>query len=168
MTKETIESKVAQAVLQQPVEILIGDTIYQVPPPSVATLILASEAISGLPSVKLDPENVAFESLYIAKDCRGIGDILAILILGAKHLTEIKKIVKKRLFGLLKEESEVTIDKKKELAEKILLELSPKQVSNTFATLFSKMELAFFFGTITSLIEINQLRATKTIASGQS
>jgi hypothetical protein len=143
--------------------------MYKVSPPSIATLILASEAVSRLPHVNLNSDNIASESLYIAKDCGVLGEIIAILILGAKGMKETKTVVTKAFFGLKKKEQQIEIDNKAVLARKILNDLTPKQLSETLAKLLSGMELAFFFATTTSLIEINLLRKTKetkTTASG--
>jgi hypothetical protein len=159
---DTLEQKTANAILQQPVEVQIGQKIYQVAPPSTATLILASAAVSTLPKVSLDSENIASESLRIAKDCEVLGEIIAILILGAKGLTETR-----RSFGGLKTTS---IDRKVTLSKEILTELTPKQLSDMLGKLLAGMELAFFFATTNSLIEINLLRKTReaaTTASGQ-
>lgn len=170
MKIDTVESITAQAVLQQSEEIAIGGKTYQVAPPTVATLILVSELISLMPEVKSDTEEILTESLYVAKDCRVVGDILATLILGAKRLTETTKVVGTRLLGLVKDESEVVVNKKEILAKAILEELSPKQVNQITSRLLSKMEVAFFFAISTSLSGINLLRQTKqtkTTASGQ-
>ena len=160
---ETIESRTANTILQQTVELEIAGKIYKAAPPSIATLILASSAISKLPQVNLDSENIASESLYVAKDCAVLGEIIAILILGAKGLTETKTF-----FGLKTK----YIDHKSILADKILKELTPKQVSETLNKLLEGMDIAFFFATTNSLIEVNLLRKTKntetkTTASGQ-
>lgn len=165
MKKKTIESRTAETILQRANTIKIGDELYEVVAPSTATLILASDAISQLPDVKLDPENMVLECLYVAKESAILGDILAILILGAKGLK--KKVIKKRFFGLIKEEVEV--DYRAQLSKKILEDLTPQQVNELITTALSGMQLAFFFATITSLIEVNILRKTKseTIASGQ-
>ena len=159
---ETIENRTANAVLQEPVEIEIAGEIYKAAPPSIATLILASSAISKLPQINLDSENIASESLYIAKDCEILGEIIAVLILGAKGLKETKKM----FFGLKTKE----IDHKAILTDKILKELTPKQVNEVLVKLLAGMDIAFFFATTNSLIEINLLRKTKkreTIVSGQ-
>jgi len=150
---KTLEQKTAQTILQKPIEVTVGSKTYQVAPPSIATLILASAAISELPKVELENESIAAESLYVAKDCSAIGDIVAILILGAKGLKETKKSP----FGLRK----IEIDRKAVLAQEVLDELSPVQLSNMLSTLLQGMDLAFFFGTINSLIEINLLRKTR-------
>ena len=179
MKGKTIESKVAAAILQQGEEVTVGAKTYTVAPASTATLILASEAVSRLPQVTLDPAKVVEESLSIAKDCRPLGDIAAILILGAKHLTEVVKtrqtVRKRRLWGLIrwetKEEVEYIVDRKAELATELLENLSPQELNGLVVRLLKKMELGDFFGLTTFLTEINLLRRTKvetgTTASGR-
>lgn len=80
---KTIEQTVAETILEQPFEVKVGEKSYQVASASTATLILVSEAISQLPHIALDTEMVVEETLSVAKDCRILGDIAAILILGA-------------------------------------------------------------------------------------
>lgn len=183
---ENIETKVARTILQEPEKITVGDTVYQVAPPSTATLILVSEAAARMPQEKLDPERIVDEVLSIAKDCRPIGEFAAILILGAKGLTETRKAVKTVektvyepiLFGLLKRprvitetvEEEVMIDRKAELSKALLEDLSPRELHNLTARLLQRMQIADFFGLTTFLIETNLLRQTReveTTASGQ-
>jgi hypothetical protein len=165
--KETIESNVSKAILQQQEDIIIGDETYRISPPSVATLILASEAISQLPSVKItiDGESIASESLCIAKDCRALGDIIAILILGAKRLTETREVVKKRFFGLIREKEEITVDNKAILARKLLENMDARELHELMAKLLRSMKLSDFFGLTTSLIEINLLRKTREVVT---
>lgn len=175
----TIEEKVAGTILQKDIEVTVGGKKYKAAPASTATLILASEAVSRLPKVNLNPEKVVEESLSVARECRPLGDIAAILILGAKDLTETVKarqtVEKRRLWGLVKwtEETEVeqVIDRKAELAKKLLEDLSPRALNLLVAQLLQKMELGDFFGLTTFLTEINLMRPTKvgneTTASGQ-
>lgn len=179
MATKTIEEKVAEAILQKDIEVTVGGKKYKAAPASTATLILASEAVSRLPEINLDPEKVVEESLSVARECRPLGDIAAILILGAKNLTETVKtrqaVEKRRLWGLVKwtEEVEVeqVIDRKAELAKQILEDLSPRALNLLVAQLLQKMELGDFFGLTTFLTEINLMRPTKvetkTTASGQ-
>jgi hypothetical protein len=185
---DTLETKTADTVLQQPVEVEIGGKTYKAAPPSIATLILVSSAVSRLPKIHLDGKNIASESLYIAKDCEALGEIVAILILGAKGVKETVKSVetvkavetveKRRFFGLVKKEEkvekeekiDVVTDRKSILVKEILTELTPRQLSDMLGKLLAGMDLAFFFATTNSLIEINLLRKTKeteTTASGQ-
>lgn len=166
----TIEQRVGEAVLQKPKEVVIGDRTFTVAPPSTATLLLVSEGISLLPQVSLNKDKIVEEVLFVAKDCRVLGDIAATLILGSKHLTEAVSVEKKRFFGLFKHTTSKTIDRKAELAEWLLAELSPTQLYKLFFDLIKDFQLGDFFGLTTFLIEINLLRPTKvveTTASGQ-
>lgn len=176
--EQTIEQKVTREVLQQPEDIHVGDKTYKFYPPSIATLILASEAISQLPQIKLDENKLAEESLYVAKDCRKLGEIIAIFLLGAKHLTETIKAPqtkeKRLLWGLIKFKcttiEEQIIDRKAELTEMLLNDLTPRELHQLTSHLLMRMQLADFFGLTTFLIEINlmrQMRRVETTASGQ-
>lgn len=167
-----IESKVSKTVLQQTEEIMVGGEIMEVASPSTATIILVSEETAKLPHMKLDGENIAGEVLYVAKDCRVLGDIVAILILGAKNLSTTKTVEKKRLFGLITERKEITIDNKAQLAKKLLEDVSPRELHNLTIRLLKTLQIADFFALTTSLIEVNLLRQTRevgneTTASGQ-
>lgn len=176
--QENIETKVAKTVLQQPEEVIIGDTVYQVAPPSSATLILMSEAASRMPQVKLDADRIVDEVLAMAQDCRPMGEFVAIMILGAKNLTERKKVPvkteKRRFFGLVKfvkeHEADKVIDQKTILAKKLLEDIEPRELHSLAARLLQRMQIADFFGLTTFLIETNLLRQTRevvTTASGQ-
>lgn len=97
---KTIEQTVAETILEQPFEVKVGEKSYQVASASTATLILVSEAISQLPHIALDTEKVVEETLSVAKDCRILGDIAAILILGAKKSQKRKKFRKSKKNGI--------------------------------------------------------------------
>lgn len=171
MNKETTEQRTAKAILQQPKEVVIRDKKYTIAPPSVATLILASEAISLLPAVKLDSDKIIEEVLFTAKGCRPLGDIVAIFLLGAKNITEqvVKKETRKHstLFGLIKWETTenvtVTVDRKAALAEELLQELSPQEMYTLLASALTQMQIQDFFGLTTFLAEVNLLRPTKVV-----
>lgn len=173
MTK--IEKKVADTILQQPQEIKVGNKKYETAPPSTATLILVSEAVSRLPQHTIEVkegESIVQPCLALAKDCSPIGEIAAILILGAKGLTQVStekiEVQERRFFGLLKQtkvvEVERTIDRKAELAKELLEDHTPKELFNIVTRLLGTMQLSDFFATTTFLIEINLLRQTKVVA----
>lgn len=167
----TIETKVAATVLQKPIEETIGGVTYHIAPPSCATIILASELIAQLPVLQLNPDNIASETLYVAKDCRILGDVLAVLILGAKGVCERKEVVKKHFFGLVRNVEIVVVNKQAELAERLLLDVSPSEMRSAVARLLDRLEIGDFFGFTTSLLEINLLRQTREVkmtAFGQS
>lgn len=169
MNEKSIEQTVAETVLEKPFEVKVGKKIYQVAPASTATLILVSEAISQLPHISLDAEKIVEETLSVAKDCRFLGDIAAILILGAKSITETIKspqIKKKRyLWGLItftrEEVVEVTVDKQAELARELLENTTPKELNSIISEILSRMQIADFFGLTTFLTELNLLHPRK-------
>ena len=171
MEQITTEGLVAQAVLQRTEEIKIGERVFQFHQPSIATLILASEAISKLPELKLKEDRLAEDSLRAARDCRVLGDVVAILLLGAKNLTEKvrepQKIQRRLFFGLLSIEKTIeverTIDNKRELAQELLEDLTPSELHSLTAKLLQRMQLADFFGLTTFLNEINLTRPTKKV-----
>ena len=170
---DPIEARVASTILQTPRELIIGGRTLLVAPPTTATLILVSEAIATLPQAILDSEHVVEETLRIARDCRAIGEVLAILILGARGLTETKTTTKKNLFGLFSSTSTETIDLKEELAQHLLLHLSSAEMFRLLTELIRDLQLADFFGITTFLIGVNLLRPTReveteTTVSGRS
>jgi hypothetical protein len=165
MDNKHIEAQAASTILQKPEEVVVGNTTYKVAPPSTATLILVSEAVAKMPQVNLKSENIVDESLYVAKDCRIEGEIVAIMILGAKGLTETIRV---RKWGLIPRK--ITINKKESLAKQLLEDVAPRELMNLTSRLLQGMQIADFFALTTFLIEINLLRQTKvveTTASGQ-
>lgn len=172
-----IETKVARTILQQPEEMTIGGKTYTIAPPSVATLILASEVVSHLPQVHLDEDKIVEETLWIAKDCRKLGDLMAILILGARHINDTverrEKRQKRLLWGLIRYTKEETIIEtaKEALSRELLEEVTPRDLQNSIGKILFKMQVGDFFGLTTFLTEINLMRPTKVetepTASGQ-
>lgn len=168
--EQTTEAKVAQTVLQEPTQVTVGDRIFDVAPPTLKTLILASAAISQLPQEQLDHDHIVQETLYIAKNCAVLGDVAAILILGAKGLKETATRPRKGLLGLLGFKHKVVIDRQTELANYLLENLSAKSLRDVIMSLVQKLQLGDFFGLTTFLIDLNLLRPTKveeTTAFGQ-
>lgn len=173
----TIETKVSQTILQQKEEIVIGGKTYTIAPPSVATLILASEVVSHLPQDKLNEDKIVEETLSIAKECREIGDLAAILILGAKHINDrVERREKRRkrfLWGLIHVDREVRVAEtaKEALSRELLEDTTPKDLHQAIARILLKMQVGDFFGLTTFLTEINLIRPTKVVtdltASGQ-
>lgn len=175
--EKTIEDKAAETILQQPEEIIIGGKTYTIAPPSVATLILVSGAVSRLPHIHLDENKVVEETLAVAKDCKELGDIAATLILGAKHINDIVESRhterRRHLWGLFSTpHTIITIETKKEQLSRELLEnTTPRDLHNLIAQTLLKMQVGDFFGLTTFLTEINLMRPTKVeteaTASGQ-
>ena len=164
--KKTIQSKVADTILQKPIEIEIGEKTYTVAPVSAATLIEVSALASRMPQVvlNLSLEERINEVLRVARHCAIEGDILAMLILGAGNTIETKTIKTKRFFGLITKEQEITVDLQAALAKEILF-MPPSEIKNKtigLLTSFGK-EISDFFVLTTSLIEINLTNPTREV-----
>lgn len=175
--KESIEKRVAETILQAPLEVEIGQKKYSIAPPSIATLILVSEAVARMPQLQLSDKRVMEDSLAVAKDCRVIGEIAAILILGAKQVNDTIVTYhtrrKSHLWGLYHTE---TAERKEEshkdkLAQELLEDTTPRELHHIIAKVLLKMEIGDFFGLTTFLCGINLTKQTKVetepTASGQ-
>lgn len=167
--KTTIESRVANAILEKKVgTIEIDGVSYEIAPPSLATLILVSEIVSTLPIVeKVPAKEVVNSVLHHAKDFKRLGELAAVMILGAKNLTRQRtsSVVEKRLCGLIRHRKEIveTIDMKSELAEVILQNVRPSVLWEILIKRLNDMEIPSFFSITTSLSEANLLKPTKEV-----
>ncbi len=171
--RQTIEQRVASAVLEKSIgAIEIEGQTYEIGSPSIATLILISEIVSTLPIVeKCDKDKIVYAALHHAKNYKALGDIAAILILGAKGLTE-ERVISDRprfFFGLLpafwrqEKRRTIKINKQKELARQILLNVRPQVLFDIVIQRLRDMEIANFFAITTSLSEANLLKQTKEV-----
>jgi hypothetical protein len=183
--KKTIEQKTGDAVLQRSEDFICDGERFPTSAPCLETLIIASEHISLLPAmpISFEGENAMFNAaLFLAKDCRPLGDICAVLILGAKNLKTVRTIretivVKPKGFWPWQKEitrvveSEIEIDNVKILSQKLRLNYLPSALHDLMKEELRKMEVSDFFGLSTSLIEINLLQQTRgveeTTASGE-
>lgn len=160
----TVEKKVSDAILQTKEDITIGGKTYKIGKPTVATVIMCSELISRMPAVgQVSADKIVFEVLHTAKDMKVLGQICAVLILGAKKVKEIRedaqKRTHKRLFSFLRK-----TDKPNEfdaLSEEILDNASSKEMSELISKRLVDLDIGDFFGVTTSLAEANLLRPTK-------
>lgn len=175
MEKKTVEQQVADVILERDVtSIEINGEVYKVAPPSIATLIMASEIISTMPIIepipKDDPERnqkIFRVVLNTAKDFKALGELAAVLILGAKGLNEeiIIEVPTKRFFGLLRGKKRVskTIDKKSKLARAIMEDYTPSKIFDLMLNRINGLEIGNFFAITTSLSEVNILKPTREV-----
>lgn len=167
--QETIESRVASAILEKPMaEIAIEGEVYKIASPSIATLILVSEIVASLPIVeKVSNDKVVYSVLYNARFFRPLGDIAAVLILGAKNLKEKRErtIEKRYLFGLIRRKKTIVeeVDRRKLLAKQIIENVRPSVLFSIVIRRLEDMEISSFFGITTSLSEANLLTPTKEV-----
>jgi hypothetical protein len=161
LTEVTIVQLTADAILQNPIKVTVCGREYSVAPPSTATLIEASKYIAEIPQVNIDEsDNILSSVLSVAADCSYVGDIVAILMLGKKHLVDEKKY----LFGMIKRR----VDNVSKLSRVLLENLTPEELNGLVAQILKTLRVDFFFGTLTFLQGINQIRTkSRTTASGQ-
>lgn len=166
MDRKTIEQRVASAILEKKIgNIEIDGRVYDIAPPSTATLILVSEIVSTLPIVeKVPKDKILYSALHFAKDYRPLGEICAILILGANHLVEEREIPQGRILGIIpRKPKKIKVDVKSELSEKLLNHIRPSVLYDCVIQRLNDMEIASFFVITTSLSEANILKPTKEV-----
>jgi len=154
MTKKTIESRVADTVLQRPASISIGDKTYNVPAPTLATLIEISERISMLPD-GLGGDNAigaSFKDLLCGEQ---IAEICAIYILGSAKPMVFTLSSIKHLIGRRKSVKRLTND--------ILQSCTPKDIFNIFQQFTERAQISDFFAVTTFLGGLNLTKPTKVV-----
>lgn len=165
MTNATLEARAAEVLLQKPIVVSIGGQEYKAAPPSLATLIAVSELIAELPHCSLEGKDIISETLFIARDCRIIGEIVAMLVLGAKPPQQA--IITHFWQRLWKKSPKNEHEK---LATKVLHELSPTELHVIMAKLLESLNLGDFFALTTFLLDINltkkKVGETETTAPG--
>lgn len=163
----TIESRVAATILERTVSTLeIEGVTYNIAPPTIGTLILASEIVSFFPQIDtVDDKQRIFMALFKAKDFKMLSDLAAVLILGSKRLTEEREVTveKRHLFGLIKRKHRVkqNVDLRAELAKKILDNVRPSVLFEVIVKRLRDNEIMTFFAITTSLNAANILKPTK-------
>lgn len=156
MKKKKIEEVSADVILEEKKNIVLGETTYDVAPPTIGTLIRASKYIGRLPKVsKVTDDNYLQVALSVAEDCKALPYVFAVFILGNKKIEQSIRGFEGHVRRLLKR------DKLCLLAKKIGNESTPKQLNHALKTMLGDMQLAFFLSTITFLSEVNMLKTTK-------
>ena len=154
---DNIQQKTAQTLLQQPEEVTIAGTKYQVPQPTLGTLILVSQEIAHIPISELDKEKAIGEAFQNASFGKHVARALALMIVGASHP---KQSLWQRIKGLLHSRKR----KLKELTNSILYQMSIQEAGILFIQLLGKMQTTDFFMLITFLHEANMLKPTRKVS----
>lgn len=174
---ETLEKKVTDTILQRSSENLeVEGNVYPIAPPTVATIILISELIAEMPEVDINADNILWEVLNKAKNCKAIGKIAATLILGAKRTLEhrtitVDKVVPCRKFSWRKfrwvtnhyRKEQVEVEELEHLSTLILENCSSKVLREVITKRLNDIGIGDFFGLTTSLSEANLLKRTKEV-----
>lgn len=165
----SIESRVATAILQRTVKSIdIDGNRYDIASPTLATLILVSEIVATLPVVdkeKIEPKDRIYSALHNAKNYKRIGELIGVLILGAKHVNDTRtvEITTRRFFGLIRRKKRVqqTYNRAVELGDAIMMNLRPSLIYDLILKLLQQNEITTFFAITTSLSAANIIKPTK-------
>lgn len=155
--EKTIEQRTADTITQQEGQVVIGSHTFRLVPPSSATLIEASAAASRLPRVTLDGTDVLSEVIRISKDCTAVGEVVAILLCGAKG-------AKRR--GVRHWAHKMKV---RRMTAHLLEDLTPSELQQLAVALLNHSDVSSFFALTAFLVEANLTKPTKavTTASGQ-
>ena len=170
--KGNIQSRVASTILEDAHKVVLGGREYRVAPPTLGTLIRASEMIARLPEAIKVTKNREFQDiLAAAKDYRAVADFVAVLILGAKKAVEEVEVTER--VGFLKRKKKVRLTRCEVLSREILDTVSPAELKDAIVPLLEVLQLNDFFITTTFLSGINVTKptrevGTKATASGRS
>jgi len=155
MKKETIEGKTAETLLQSDEAIEIGGKRYDVAPQTTGTLVLASAIIAELPSSKgVSGDEVLGFVLNSAKEYGKVGEVLAVLVVGAKRLKCGSWF--SRLFWRWR---------CRQLAGRFLNEVGTDELIRAFVEVLGRMRGSDFFGLTTFLQEIKTTTPTREVVS---
>ena len=171
MAKNNIEQQVADTMLQAPHHVTIGNKEYEVAPPSFGTLMKVSELLARVPEIddlsKANAGEKAAVMLQKARDFGVLPELLAVLILGSKHINDREQVVTRtRARGLrgffgLRDTKVEEVPVYYRLVNEIRDEVSPQLLSDLVPWLISGLQLADFFVLTTFLREIRLTEPTK-------
>lgn len=167
--QKTLEQQVVDTILQRKTTSMeIDGRTYEIPAPTPATIMLVSEETSKMPLINKETKSIFLETLRTARDCKAIGRIAAILVLGAKRIRENHQVVisetKKwswRHFRFTNHQE--TMSELDFVAMRIMEDITPATLNETITKRLMEMQLGDFFGLTTSLSEINTLARTKEV-----
>lgn len=143
--------------MQNPKEMKIGARTITYPRPTWRTIVRASAAISKLPQPAKKEEidnGIRVAVLRHARkyDSNQVGKIIAILLVGAKHLDSRNPIAR-----------HIAKARARRLAHTIEVELTPEEMQAALIEIIGQSGLENFFVVTTFLQGINTLKATRKV-----
>lgn len=158
---KTPETKTADALLQRPQDITLGDKTYTVSPPSLATLILVSEELSLLPAdlfSREDEPNVTAYVLRSARHAHGLARAIARLLLGAPmpFPSALERLLNRW-----------RPDPVERLSRQLAHRHSPRELAVGFVQLTERLEVGDFFA-LTAFLSALRVTAPTKIEEGKA
>lgn len=92
---DNIGQTAAEAMSNEPVVVMIGNTEYSIPRPTLRTMLKISAIIEKIPKVNIESTNLAAEVLMHGKYSELYADIFVELIFGSKKRYTIADLVKR-------------------------------------------------------------------------
>lgn len=145
----------AEAINNEPIEIMIGSDSYIVPRPTLRTMMAISAYVEGMPQLNIEANNLTAEMIVHAKYCGVIAKMFAILILGAKPKYNLLNRIKMQI-----------------MANKIATKYSIGELFIAYSEMTTKvLQIQSFFALTTSLratsLTKSKTEVVKTTALGQ-
>lgn len=160
----TVEHKVENTILEKGKKYVICGYEVEVAPPTTATLIEVSTLISK--HINADDVKSKEKLIEVLRTARGskIGDIAAVLVLGAKGRRIPPTVHTRKILGIFPLKVKLNYE---QVRDYLLTEWRPSQLSEMIIDCLVNSEFAFFLETTIFLSEANMTKKTKTTASGQ-
>lgn len=150
-----IEKSVSDVILQKPIEVTVGGVNYTIQPPTLATMILASEEIAELPEINMAEENIVYDALREAKNSRAIGRVLATFILGSKDAKKKVISIDDCYWWVIPFKKIRRVTALEKLSKKILEDLTPKDGLLLISEVLKNTQITDFFALTTFLNGVN-------------
>ena len=151
-----MEEKVAQTLLEEPTTIIIEGEAYQVAPPSIITLVMASKYISKIPADTISDGNIFGSIVHNAEDYENIAWAVAVILLG-NRFTEI---VRPPFWLFWKRKKNIT---QGEILANKLTKAPVSEISEAFFKVIGQMDIRSFFVISTSLKGMMITKPTKEV-----
>lgn len=157
-----LENRASEVILQKPLELKIGNNVYKVAKPTLATLIEVSKYVSMLPKSEItDKENIV---PYILSNASKYGRILAkiasILIVGINKNVKTPESENKSFLSRIFRKKKK--DKIEIMTDEIMNSASCEEISQIISGALSHQRIGFFLSTIISLNGANVSGKTKS------
>lgn len=150
---KNLEEKVAETLLQEVRSVKVDGKLYDVPDPTLGTLVMVSGVVSKM-SVVGSRDNVTMSALARSGDAPLVAEAIATIILGAK---EIKK---RWRWYVVPHSGRKRLER---LKMRILNSYTPEEALRVLIGLFNGMQLGVFFELTTFLSEANVMKETKVV-----
>lgn len=157
----SVEDKAAEVLLQKPLELKVGNNVYKIAKPTLATLMEVSRYVAMLPNIeKIEQKDaVSFVLSNANKYGRVLANIAAVLIVGIGNKSKCRQNEKKRKIKWFWQQRKP--NKIELMSDEIMNSASCEEVCMIISGALSYQKIGFFLSTIISLGGANISERTK-------